>query len=308
VYQSLLERADLPEGARQNALHKLGLVFLQGGLFDRAEECFKLLRDTDWHEVALQQLLLIYQSQQEWQQAIEVAEQMVRTPESELALTHFHCERASIGITQKDFTLAEREIGTALALRSQSIRALLLKARWYSSQDRHTEAVAQLKQLASEQPAAIPLLVSDIMNVYEALGEPATGLQYLHDQALNTGSVDVLNAWLTAQEKHGDASTTMQQLYPVFTKHPSLNALDKVLKQRLLITTDEPVQQELKAIEGLIKKQVLQFSRYRCASCGFEAARYYWQCPACTRWESYPPKRLEELEQAKHSRAQVNGY
>jgi lipopolysaccharide biosynthesis regulator YciM len=100
----------------------------------------------------------------------------------------------------------------------------------------------------------------------------------------------------------------MQQLYPVFTKHPSLNALDKVLKQRLLITTDEPVQQELKAIEGLIKKQVLQFSRYRCASCGFEAARYYWQCPACTRWESYPPKRLEELEQAKHSRAQVNGY
>jgi lipopolysaccharide biosynthesis regulator YciM len=308
VYQSLLERADLPEGARQNALHKLGLVFLQGGLFDRAEECFKLLRDTDWHEVALQQLLLIYQSQQEWQQAIEVAEQMVRTPESELALTHFHCERASIGITQKDFTLAEREIGTALALRSQSIRALLLKARWYSSQDRHTEAVAQLKQLASEQPAATPLLVSDIMNVYEALGEPATGLQYLHDQALNTGSVDVLNAWLTAQEKHGDASTTMQQLYPVFTKHPSLNALDKVLKQRLLITTDEPVQQELKAIEGLIKKQVLQFSRYRCASCGFEAARYYWQCPACTRWESYPPKRLEELEQAKHSRAQVNGY
>lgn len=308
VYQSLLERADLPEQARLAALHKLGLVFLQGGLFDRAEECFKLLKGSQLHETALQQLLQIYQSQQEWAQAIDVAQQMKRTPDNEMTLAHFHCECAAHAMSKKNHLEAEREIAAALALRPTSIRALLLKANLHAAQSQHTQVVVLLKNLADTQPAAIALLVNDMMAAHEALGEPAIGLQYVYDQALTTGSVDVLNAWLTAQKKYGDASQTMARLYAVFAQHPSLNALDKVLQQRLLSEPDVVAQQETSMIQGLIKKQVLQFSRYRCASCGFEAARYYWQCPACTRWETYPPKRLEELEQARHSRGQVNGY
>ena len=36
-------------------------------------------------------------------------------------------------------------------------------------------------------------------------------------------------------------------------------------------------------------------ARYRCAACGFEAQGYFWQCPGCQAWESFPPKRIEEL-------------
>jgi hypothetical protein len=35
--------------------------------------------------------------------------------------------------------------------------------------------------------------------------------------------------------------------------------------------------------------------RYRCAACGFEAQRYFWQCPGCMAWDSYPTQRLEDL-------------
>jgi lipopolysaccharide biosynthesis regulator YciM len=35
--------------------------------------------------------------------------------------------------------------------------------------------------------------------------------------------------------------------------------------------------------------------RYRCAACGFEAQRYFWQCPGCLSWDSFPPERIEEL-------------
>ena len=35
--------------------------------------------------------------------------------------------------------------------------------------------------------------------------------------------------------------------------------------------------------------------RYRCAACGFEAQHYFWQCPGCLSWDSYPPQRLEDL-------------
>ena len=35
--------------------------------------------------------------------------------------------------------------------------------------------------------------------------------------------------------------------------------------------------------------------RYRCAACGFEAEHYFWQCPGCLGWDTYPPQRLEDL-------------
>lgn len=309
VYQSLLERSDLSENSRLKALHKLGLVFLQGGLFDRAEDCFKQLRNTDLHEVALQQLLFIYQSQQEWAQAIEVAQLMRRTTESETALTHFHCECAQQAIERSNYLEAEHEIDAALLLRPASIRALLLKARWYFAQARYAESNALLKQMAEQQPASHALIVGDIIKNYAALAELDAGLDYVYQLALDSGSVDVLNVWLAASDKHGgDMSQSMYKLYAVFVRHPSLNAFNQVLNQRLLVSSDEQSQQELKIIQTLIKKQVTQLSRYRCASCGFEAAHYYWQCPACTQWETYPPKRLEELESSLHSRSQMNSY
>jgi lipopolysaccharide biosynthesis regulator YciM len=35
--------------------------------------------------------------------------------------------------------------------------------------------------------------------------------------------------------------------------------------------------------------------RYRCAACGFEAQHYFWQCPGCLSWDSYPPQRVDAL-------------
>ncbi|MFO0124195.1 MAG: lipopolysaccharide assembly protein LapB, partial [Inhella sp.] len=35
--------------------------------------------------------------------------------------------------------------------------------------------------------------------------------------------------------------------------------------------------------------------RHRCAACGFEAAHYFWQCPGCLSWDSFPPRPVEEL-------------
>ncbi len=308
VYQNLLARDDLVDAARHNATYKLGLVFLQGGLFDRAETCFTTLRNSPMHEVALQQLLHIYQSQQEWESAIDVAAHMQQTPQIVLTRMHFNCERAQLALTQKDLPNAERAIDAALAIQANSIRAQLLKARWLLLQNRAKESRALLLKLGEEQPAALPLMTGELMAAFEALNEAQTGTAYLYAQAQSSGSVDVLNAWIEAQDKYGEPSQTEALLYALFTLHPSLNALDKVLKKRLSTSTDLLAKQEYQAIQGLIKKQVLQFSRYRCASCGFEAARYYWQCPACTGWETYPAKRLEELEQAKRSRGQVNGY
>lgn len=311
VYQNLLERDDLDFLVKNSALFKLGLVFLQGGLFDRAEESFHFLRQTELHEQALSQLLKIYQSQQEWDSSIEIAVEMKISSETTLALVHFHCERAMIALERKDILISGQAIDVALTLIPDHVRSLLLKSRWYRLQDRLVESLALLKNLAAVQSSALPLLLNDLIESYELLKDQKLAVTYLYEQALNTGSVDVLKSWLFMQEKYGDTRLTNKKLDDIFLKHPSLNALNRVLEQRLLsdvLSENSEKSKEYEVIQGLIRKQVTQLSRYRCSFCGFEAAQYYWQCPACTRWETYPPKRIEELGSSTRTRAQVNGY
>ena len=331
VYQSLIDRPDLSEAPRLSATFKLGNAFLSGGLFDRAEQCFIQLIGTPHEVEARQQLIHIYQSQQEWQQAISMVQALKDGMQPELvqvsnvpivdkhnsqalmlslSLVHFHCELALEAMRRQDWAVAETEIQAALSERPNSIRAQSLRGQWYAQQQRHAEALGVWQGLAQAQSEAIPLLVNDMMKSYVGLNRSAEGVEYLYQQALDTGSIDVLDAWLIAQNQYGDGTQSLSRLDQLFTRHPSLNALNQLLNARIkekeVGTEDERAKAAL--IRGLIQNQVKQLSRYRCTHCGFEAAHYYWQCPACTRWESYPPKRLEELQNIKRSRNDVNSY
>src|SRR5699024_12674366 len=51
---------------------------------------------------------------------------------------------------------------------------------------------------------------------------------------------------------------------------------------------------DLALLRSLIHKHTQRLDRYACKECGFEARTYYWQCPGCNHWESYPPLLLEE--------------
>jgi lipopolysaccharide assembly protein B len=48
-------------------------------------------------------------------------------------------------------------------------------------------------------------------------------------------------------------------------------------------------------IKKALEQQSAPLKRYRCAGCGFESRQYFWQCPGCQTWDSYPPLRVEEL-------------
>ena len=52
---------------------------------------------------------------------------------------------------------------------------------------------------------------------------------------------------------------------------------------------------EAGAVRDAVRRAARPLHRYRCAACGFEAANYFWQCPGCLNWDSYPAQRLEEL-------------
>src|SRR5207302_6003354 len=63
MHQNLVERVDLPEKQKLDALKELAQDYLKAGLLDRAEELFTKLRDTSHAEDALRSLLEIYEQE-----------------------------------------------------------------------------------------------------------------------------------------------------------------------------------------------------------------------------------------------------
>jgi lipopolysaccharide biosynthesis regulator YciM len=47
------------------------------------------------------------------------------------------------------------------------------------------------------------------------------------------------------------------------------------------------------ALRDAVARAAKPLQRYRCAACGFEAQHYFWQCPGCLSWDSYPPQRVD---------------
>ena len=63
MHQNLVERTDLPEPQKLDALYELAQDYLKAGLLDRAEEIFARLKGTTHSEAALKYLLEIYEQE-----------------------------------------------------------------------------------------------------------------------------------------------------------------------------------------------------------------------------------------------------
>ena len=73
---------------------------------------------------------------------------------------------------------------------------------------------------------------------------------------------------------------------------PTLSAAQALLAQSHGRTLTED---EADSLRDALGRAARPLQRYRCAACGFEAQHYFWQCPGCLNWDSYPPQRLEDL-------------
>ena len=53
---------------------------------------------------------------------------------------------------------------------------------------------------------------------------------------------------------------------------------------------------DLELARTIVQGYTRRLARYRCDNCGFRARQFYWRCPACGGWETYPPRRAEEFD------------
>lgn len=300
VHEHLLGRGDLSRADRDRAQHALAQDFLRAGLLDRAEAALRKLEGTRYENEARLSLLAIYERSREWAQAAEVAQKL---DDSELASystrrAHHLCEQAAEQVAAGDLPAAAALLAKAGALAPQAPRPAIDTA---SLQLRNGDSVAAfdtLIALSETAPLALPLYAALLQQAAVASQRGGEALALLQRRYAASPSIDVLEAIIALggtpvlpdEPANTEAPSPRDGYIAHLAHHPSL-----VAASRWLAGEQFAHEQFHPQVQRALDQAARPLMRYRCAACGFEANQYFWHCPGCQAWDSYPPRRVEEL-------------
>jgi lipopolysaccharide biosynthesis regulator YciM len=293
VHEHLMQRGDLSLADRQRAQHGLALDFLKAGLLDRAEDALRKLEGTSFEGQARLARLAIYERSREWPQASEVAQQLENSGEANFAVrqAHYLCEQARECQAQSDAAGAQKLLFQALKAAPHASRARILLGQLQLSLGQATQALQTLNPLFETNALAAPLAAATLARAAQDAHQIQASLILLQAHYALAPCLDVMEAMVTLEAASPDTVAASRSRYiDHLNKHPSLIAASRWMAGETL--THEKFHPPIQAALELAAKPL---ARYRCAACGFEAKEHFWHCPGCQAWDSYPPRRVEEL-------------
>lgn len=303
VHQSLVARDDLPPAQREHALFELGQDFLRAGLLDRAEDAFVRLESGAYATAALRHRLDIAQMVRDWPRAIDLAQRLRQTDGTDPGplLAHLHCELAQQALAAPPSEAAERQADAMrqLDLATQAApdhpRPWIMRGELALAADDCEVAIEAWSALARKRPAHLGLIAERWLQAHERLGRLAEGLNSLESMLGEHPPVDALRALAQARARQDGNAAAIAWLRGMLARHPSLLGLEQLLELRKAADANADDAADIALSATLIQRQAARLGRFVCGHCGFKARRHYWQCPGCSRWDTYAPRRTEEL-------------
>ncbi len=289
VHQHLLNRADLPANERLRAQHALAQDFMKAGLFDRAEAAYRALEGTPFDTEARLALLGLYERSRDWKAAADTAAKLEKSGTGSFAtrIAHHWCEVALEADERGQSAEFDDALRRAREVAPHAARPLVLSGQRLAREGQHAQALEAWNELRRRNPAAFMLVVRDYAKSALACGEGAAALAALSALYERQPSLNLVEAMALLDPSPESAH---QRLLAHLAAQPSLSAVLDVLQAPGALSGEA-----LQSVRQAVARAAKPLQRYRCAACGFEAQHYFWQCPGCLSWDSYPPLRIEEL-------------
>ncbi|WP_293776015.1 lipopolysaccharide assembly protein LapB [uncultured Oxalicibacterium sp.] len=296
VHQNLLTRADLPADQKVHAQYELGQDYLNAGLLDRAEETFNQLVDTLYGAQARRALLEIYQREKEWHRAIEAALALQESGAGgrQTEIAQFYCELAQDELVRSDNDAAITLLDKALSADRTNVRATIMMGDALLAKGDAEAALLTWRRVEQQSVPHVALVAQRIMDAYRTVERPQEGIKLLRFYLAEASSIDLLEVVFKAVLEQEGVDAANQLVGDELRRTPTLLGLDKLLEGRMLSAPPE-MRSDLSMVQNLVHGYTQKLARYQCSHCGFKARQYYWQCPGCSKWETYPPRRTEEL-------------
>ena len=290
VHEHLLKRADLPAAERDRAQHGLAQDYMKAGLFDRAEQAWHALEGTAFDTEARLALLTLHERSRDWRAAIDDAQKLERssgTGSYAPRIAHYWCELALQAQAANHEEDASRALQCARDAAPQAARPLVIEGQALAARGRNREALDAFDKVMALHPESFNLVADDYVASALACGETLRARDALLALYERLPSATLLAALCRVEpEPQAQGERVLAHL----STQPSLSAASQWLTHH---ASDMP-EPGAALVTAAIDHARRPLQRYRCAACGFEAQRYFWQCPGCLGWDTYPPRKLEE--------------
>ncbi len=296
MHQNLIDLPDLDERVRLQALSELGQDYLKAGLLDRAEEIFNKLLGTSFEEEAKRNLLEIYQVGKEWLKAVEIARELPDVA-SHREIAEYYCELAANEIMRSHPGEARQYLDVAMQENRKCVRASLLQGDLLLQEGKLLEAIEAWQRIEQQDPAYLALVAQRLLETYRKQGRLSEGVALLSGYLERYPSLDLLDVVYQLVLESEGSEAAYRLVRAELQRNPTLLGLEKLMSARLPLAAPE-VRPDVELAKSIIQGYTKRLSRYRCDNCGFKARQFYWRCPACGGWETYPPRRGEEFDQS----------
>ncbi len=291
IHQNLIARPTLKPEQRTQALMELGQDYMRAGLLDRAESLFEELVQVDAHTAtALQQLLVIYQQEKDWDRAIQTARRLGTVSGRKMApvIAQYYCELASEAAAKGDQAGAQQLLRRALSQDKKCVRASILQGQIAHEAGDCKTAIRAYRNVETQDIDFLPEVIRPLYDCYEKtdrLDELMQFLEMVLHKYSGVSPVLVLAELVTRTqgEDKGLAFMTEQ-----LRRRPSLRGLARLISMNL-DTAEGEARESLLILKGLTDQLLEDKPVYRCHECGFNGKSLHWQCPSCKEWNTVKP-------------------
>ncbi len=293
MHQALLDSPDTVGDKRERVLFELGLNYQSAGLVDRAEQIFTGLQNGNMAKEARQVLLSIYQQDRDWEKAIETAQLLSHDEQTyQFEIAQFYCELAQAALFQSDFDTARRHVHNALNANKKCTRANMILGDIEQKQGCYAAAVEAYTAIEKQNHAYLSMVGERLYDAYDALGKPQEGLSVLIGYMQTFPQLDLINVIYDKSLLLNGEAAANQTAADLVRKKPDLNGVYRLLGLQLSGLPPE-WKADADMMRAIIGRQLQKAVMYRCRNCHFKSQVFFWHCPACNKWETFTPNRIE---------------
>lgn len=290
LHQALAQRPGLNDAQKIQALLALGEDYMRAGLLDRAETVFGDLAALDARApLALRHLIGIYQSERDWDKAIENARQYEAATGESMGklIAQFECEIAERHRSAGDIDPARAAVARAYEADANSVRAGMIEGRIENETGNDTGAIRAFERAARVDPEYLPDILPALLASYERVGDTPGARKFLAEMTEHYRGISPVLA-LTRMVEAGDGVPAARAyLAQQLKDRPSVRG-EAALIDLSLAEGADPVA-TLHDLKHITDQLLVRNPSYRCNRCGFGARSHHWQCPSCKEWGTVKP-------------------
>ncbi|HEX5665008.1 MULTISPECIES: lipopolysaccharide assembly protein LapB [unclassified Lysobacter] len=290
LHQALVQRSDLSDAQKVQAMLALGEDYMRSGLLDRAETVFSDLAKIDQRAPqALRHLIGIYQAERDWPKAIENAtryEAATGEPMGKL-IGQFECELAERLRSNGDIEGARAAVARAYQADSASVRAGMIEGRIDLEAGNDASAIRAFERAARHDADYLPEILPPLLAAYARVGDNSGARAFLSEMSEHYRGISPVLALARLVENEDGVSAARAYLAQQLKDRPSVRGEAALIDLTLAEQADPTT--TLQDLKHITDQLLVRNPSYRCTRCGFGARSHHWQCPSCKEWATVKP-------------------